>query len=98
MQPDFPPKLLSVLMDTALASATQTTDIQMGEDVTSANSGGYGGGTYSGSGDVIEGGKKQRRRGLMPIVESHAGVANALDPLTSCPSSPLTCQDVEVCF
>lgn len=96
MQPEFAPTLLSVLMDTALASATQTPDQQGGNlTVSSGVSGGDNGGGRGG--EAVNGGRHQRRRGLLPVVESHAGVANALDPLTSSTSFALTCQDVEVC-
>ncbi|VDD74903.1 unnamed protein product [Mesocestoides corti] len=86
--PDFAPKLLSVLMDTALASAAQMfcPEGSGTGGVVSARVGGSGGG----------GGMKRRRRGHLPIVESHAGVANALDPLASSIGFALTCQDVEI--
>ncbi|KAL5963642.1 Ubiquitin carboxyl-terminal hydrolase 24, partial [Taenia solium] len=95
MQSEFAPKLLSVLMDTALASATQTSDQQGGNfTVSSAVCG--GGSSGGGGGEAVSGGRNQRRRGLLPVVESHTGVANALDPLTSSASFALTCQDVEI--
>nr|CDS22949.1 ubiquitin carboxyl terminal hydrolase 24 [Echinococcus granulosus] len=93
MQLDFAPKLLSVLMDTALASATQTSD-QQAENF--AVSGGNSGGGGEDVREAVNAGRKQRRCGLLPVVESHAGVANALDPLTSSTSFALTCQDVEI--
>ncbi|VDM31222.1 unnamed protein product [Hydatigera taeniaeformis] len=97
MQPEFAPKLLSVLMDTALASATQTSDQQGGNFVPSGIGAAGNGGGRSGEGGVsADGCRSQRRRGLLPVVESHAGVANALDPLTSSTSFALTCQDVEI--
>ncbi|VDO03144.1 unnamed protein product [Rodentolepis nana] len=87
MQPEFAPKLLSVLMDTALASATNACDGQPGDCLSHS----VEGGTNSSNTQ-----RKQKRRGLLPINESHAGVANALDPLTSSTSYALTCQDVEI--
>lgn len=94
MQPEFAPKLLSVLMDTALASANTTTDAHP-EDCTAHSNVGDKGGVHAGT-DSADDKRKQKRRGLLPVVESHAGVANALDPLTSSTSCALTCQDVEV--
>lgn len=89
LQPDFAPKLLSVLMDTALASATYAAE-QQTDDYASPTS------VSGGGNNVADGRPKQKRHGLLPVVESHAGVANALDPLTSSTSFALTCQDVEV--
>lgn len=89
MQPEFAPKLLSVLMDTALVSATNACDRQPGDCLSHSVGGGA---------DSLDGKGKQKRRGLLPVIESHSGVANALDPLTSSTSYALTCQDVEVIF
>ncbi|KAM7541942.1 hypothetical protein Aperf_G00000004283 [Anoplocephala perfoliata] len=90
LQPDFAPKLLSVLMDTALASATYAAEVQMGDYASSPTC------VSDGGNNGADGRSKQKRRGLLPVVESHAGVANALDPLTSSTSYALTYQDVEI--
>nr|CDS25696.1 ubiquitin carboxyl terminal hydrolase 24 [Hymenolepis microstoma] len=87
MQPEFAPKLISVLMDTALASATNACDGQPGDCLSHSVEGGT---------NSLNTKRKQKRQGLLPINESHAGVANALDPLTSSTSYALTCQDVEI--
>ncbi|VDL89636.1 unnamed protein product [Schistocephalus solidus] len=83
----FAAKFVSVVLDTALASA-DITDSGRSDRVSTARgnlNGGGGGGVSSG-----------RRRGPKLLhVESNAGVANVLDPL-AVTDVALTCQDVEI--